>query len=55
MIVNKIIKDASIMFDYFMSNFEDVYDNLNFGQFDQMMNYKDFKSNGLDIDQILKI
>ena len=51
--VNKIIKDASIMFDYFKSNFEDVYDNLNFGQFDQMMTLRDFKSNGLDTEILL--
>lgn len=51
--VNKIIKDASIMFEYFKSNFEDVYDNLNFGQFDQMMTLRDFKSNGLDTEILL--
>ena len=48
------VDDSSKMFDYFMSNFDDVYDNLSFGQVDQLINYKEFELNGLDIDQILK-
>ena len=46
------VYDSSKMFDYFMSNFDDVYDNLSFGQVDQLINYKEFELNGLDINQI---
>ena len=41
------------MFEYFIANFDDVYENLKFGQSDRLMDYQELELNGLNIDQML--
>ena len=52
-ILTQTIKDCSKMFEYFIANFDDVYENLKFGQSDRLMNYQELELNGLNIDQML--